>query len=209
MVYYNWRYYNEKEGRWLRQDPANGLNYGNLYVMLKNQMMRSMDYLGREEITMVEPPEDEIFYFPTVNTDDKKENPLFITREQVLEFGRAVASVANKRIKGKTCYNISIYYKGAATKSLVLNASCDIIFIIGHGEVINGQQYIYLKDGPLAINKIKGKECVPIGCYIGENKGKITLHGALDQLINALYELANNDKCPGKNIRIFSGPLLL
>lgn len=209
MVYYNWRYYNEKEGRWLRQDPANGLNYGNLYVMLKNQMMRSMDYLGRKEITMVGPPEDEIFYFPSVNTDDKKENPLFITREQVLEFGRAVASVANKRIKGKTCYNISIYYKGAATKSLVLNASCDIIFIIGHGDIINGKQYIYLKDGPLEINKIKGKECVPIGCYIGENKGRTTLHAALDQLINALYELAHNDKCPGKKIRIFSGPLLL
>jgi RHS repeat-associated protein len=47
LVYYNYRYYDADMGRWISRDPAEeGLGGQNLYVMVGNNTMMHVDYLG-------------------------------------------------------------------------------------------------------------------------------------------------------------------
>ncbi len=208
LVYYNWRYYNPLSGRWNKRDLAkNSINSKNLYTLLNNQILQNMDYLGKENTAWVYPPKEEIFYFPVVDSEGE-EAQFHVTEKNVYEFYTAAGKVNEKMINGKKCYSVKIYNRDAATIYQVLNADCDIIFLIGHGQLIQGKQVIYLKDGKLELDRIKNKECIPIGCYLGKNKAEITITNALLQLIDELNNLANNSECPGKVIHIYSGPLI-
>ena len=46
LVYYNFRYYSPELGRWLSRDPIEEQGGYNLYVMLTNNTINSLDYLG-------------------------------------------------------------------------------------------------------------------------------------------------------------------
>ncbi len=52
MVYYNWRYYNTRDGRWLRRDRIHEFDGFNLYSYLKNHVHRC-DYLGEFLLTSI------------------------------------------------------------------------------------------------------------------------------------------------------------
>ena len=45
LVYYNYRYYNPRDGRWTRRDPV-GEEMGNLYCYIDNDVIEDTDYLG-------------------------------------------------------------------------------------------------------------------------------------------------------------------
>ena len=45
LVYYNYRYYNPRDGRWTRREPI-GEEMGNLYCYIDNDIIEDTDYLG-------------------------------------------------------------------------------------------------------------------------------------------------------------------
>ncbi|QWP05413.1 RHS repeat domain-containing protein [Akkermansia muciniphila] len=48
LVYYNYRYYNPKDGRWINRDPIAEQGGWNLYGFVDNGVVFSIDYLGKE-----------------------------------------------------------------------------------------------------------------------------------------------------------------
>jgi RHS repeat-associated protein len=50
LVYYNYRYYSPKLGRWLNLDPIEEQSNINLYTMVENDPQNYWDYLGRESV---------------------------------------------------------------------------------------------------------------------------------------------------------------
>jgi len=46
LVYYGFRYYSPELGRWVNRDPLGEEDGGNLYGMLKNDLINFVDYLG-------------------------------------------------------------------------------------------------------------------------------------------------------------------
>ena len=48
LVYYNYRYYNPKDGRWINRDPITEQGGWNLYGFVDNEVVFSIDYLGKE-----------------------------------------------------------------------------------------------------------------------------------------------------------------
>ena len=46
LVYYNFRYYNPRDGRWTRRDPVARMNTFNLYTYCKNNLISRYDILG-------------------------------------------------------------------------------------------------------------------------------------------------------------------
>lgn len=46
LVYYNYRYYNSLEGRWIGRDPIGEVEIWNLYEISKNHPNVESDYLG-------------------------------------------------------------------------------------------------------------------------------------------------------------------
>ena len=46
MVYYNFRYYNPREGRWISRDPIGEEEEANLYAFLHNKVLEELDDLG-------------------------------------------------------------------------------------------------------------------------------------------------------------------
>lgn len=48
LVYYNYRYYNPADGRWINRDPIAEEGGWNLYGFVDNEVVFSIDYLGKE-----------------------------------------------------------------------------------------------------------------------------------------------------------------
>ena len=46
LVYYNFRYYNPRDGRWTRRDPAGVYGNKSLYSYVLNQVVMRLDELG-------------------------------------------------------------------------------------------------------------------------------------------------------------------
>ena len=46
LVYYNYRYYDSETGRWLSKDPIQELGGANLYAMVNNKTINTIDILG-------------------------------------------------------------------------------------------------------------------------------------------------------------------
>ena len=46
LIYYNYRYYNPADGRWIRRDLVKGISDNNLYLSIKNSPVYENDYLG-------------------------------------------------------------------------------------------------------------------------------------------------------------------
>ncbi len=49
LVYYNYRYYNPKWGRWIKRDPMGEQGGVNLYAFVRNRTLDSVDTLGLKE----------------------------------------------------------------------------------------------------------------------------------------------------------------
>ncbi len=47
LVYYNYRYYNPRDGKWTRRDPAEINRETNLYCFVNSRPIRLCDFLGR------------------------------------------------------------------------------------------------------------------------------------------------------------------
>ena len=48
LVYYNYRFYNPRDGRWINRDPIAEEGGWNLYGFVDNEVVFSIDYLGKE-----------------------------------------------------------------------------------------------------------------------------------------------------------------
>ena len=48
LVYYNYRFYNPRDGRWINRDPIAEEGGWNLYGFVDNGVVFSIDYLGKE-----------------------------------------------------------------------------------------------------------------------------------------------------------------
>ena len=48
LVYYNYRYYNPADGRWINRDPIAEEGGWNLYGFVDNEVVFSIDYLGND-----------------------------------------------------------------------------------------------------------------------------------------------------------------
>lgn len=48
LVYYNYRYYNPADGRWINRDPIAEEGGWNLYGFVDNEVVFTIDYLGKE-----------------------------------------------------------------------------------------------------------------------------------------------------------------
>ena len=48
LAYYNYRFYNPKDGRWINRDPIAEQGGWNLYGFVDNGVVFSIDYLGKE-----------------------------------------------------------------------------------------------------------------------------------------------------------------
>ena len=52
LVYYNWRYYNTQNGRWLKMDPIGIRAEKNMYSFLANDFMSAIDLLGLNAVVV-------------------------------------------------------------------------------------------------------------------------------------------------------------
>ena len=50
LVYYNYRYYNPADGRWINRDPIAEEGGWNLYGFVRNVPMICTDYLGKDTL---------------------------------------------------------------------------------------------------------------------------------------------------------------
>lgn len=132
-----------------------------------------------------------------------------ILEEDVNRFYEAVLKLMNKQKNCKPCYKVAVELTDAVSSDLVLKYSnvCDIIFLIGHGAKRGNKEYIRLKDREICLDEIKVERVIPIGCYVGEIKGKITHTGMINRLTEKINAMAQDDSCPRKNVCIFSGPI--
>ena len=57
LVYYNYRYYNPQNGRWISRDPAEEEKTNNLYWFVRNNPPNTFDILGRQcpDMSWVQP----------------------------------------------------------------------------------------------------------------------------------------------------------
>ena len=46
LIYYNYRYLNPTDGRWINRDPIREYGGRNLYGFIKNRIFKQLDYLG-------------------------------------------------------------------------------------------------------------------------------------------------------------------
>ncbi len=182
-------------------------NILNNKVYVNNRPISRNDYLGKNEIEFVIPkPDQEIFLYPVVTIGSNSSGP-YISEEHVTEFYSVVNIINARKINSKQCYTVKVLMRKAASSKHVMQKGCDIIFIIGHGDFRNGEEYIKLTDGLFRIRKIK-QSCIPIGCYVGDNRGRQTTHvGMIKLLTEKLKEYATTNECPGKIICVYSGPL--
>ena len=56
LVYYNYRYYNPKDGRWINRDPIAEQGGWNLYAFLGNSTQNQVDRLGLESYEKIKVP---------------------------------------------------------------------------------------------------------------------------------------------------------
>ena len=50
LVYYNYRYYNPQNGRWISREPAGEIDGWNLYSFVNNKLTQHIDFLGFQAI---------------------------------------------------------------------------------------------------------------------------------------------------------------
>ena len=50
LVYYNYRYYNPENGRWMSREPAEEIDGWNLYSFVNNKLTQHIDFLGFQAI---------------------------------------------------------------------------------------------------------------------------------------------------------------
>ena len=62
LVYYNYRYYNPQNGRWISRDPADEQSGWNLYIFVKNNTCLYSDTLGLSEDSETECCKDGVKY---------------------------------------------------------------------------------------------------------------------------------------------------
>ena len=77
LVYYNYRYYNPKWGRWTKRDPMGEQGGVNLYAFVRNRTLDSVDTLGLKEKISVGKCEILIIYghyFPSGSSMDGLQN---------------------------------------------------------------------------------------------------------------------------------------
>ena len=136
--------------------------------------------------------------------------PLLVTlRRMILTYFILLLLNCITNVGKKRCYRVRIKQDSAATEGDLNRFGCDIIFIIGHGQKIDGQDYVKLKDGNICISNYNknGIHCEGIGCYISGEKGTIPHTHALRKLAKKIQNLYNSPDCPGKTVCVFSGPV--
>ena len=213
LVYYNYRYYNPTDGRWIRRDFIGMVGGLNWYIYLSNYPVNRIDRLGLRTVT-IPPPSEPIFTYP-YGYDDSHGNTrpgvAFPKHDDFKKLYQALESLHTKERDGKRCYNVYLHTKGPAIVKAVTYAPCDYKFIIGHGRRDNRNEYVRLKDGEVCINTLQknGCQCQAYGCDVGETTGKTTYLAALYLLIKDITALTTSSECPcpPKRVCIFSGPV--
>ena len=71
LVYYNYRYYNPQDGRWISRDPVDEQSGWNLYIFVKNNTCLYSDTLGLSEDAETECCKDGVKYSKIA--DDRSE----------------------------------------------------------------------------------------------------------------------------------------
>ncbi len=204
LVYYNYRYYNPADGRWINRDPIAEEGGWNLYGFVKNDAISKNDGLG-----LVPNEQDPIFIFPYVDENTGYGQMTYASEEEIKKFYDTVNALSQKTVDDKKCYKLYVVKNRSAILKDAQNKKCDIKLIIGHGIKIDGKDFVRLKDGLICINDLNkdGKLCKGFGCCIGENKTTIPHTVAVQQLTAEVNRLLNSEDCPCKNVCILSGPI--
>ena len=175
-------------------------------LWLINRTNYATDYLGRNLSYNFPIPDEEIFLYPVVIIGTNT-NGHYIGETEVKDFYSVVIQINERKKDCKQCYLVQVLMRKAASAHHVMQPGCDIIYIIGHGTHIKGEDYIELADGLFRISRIQ-KPCFPIGCYVGENRGRPTSQvGAIKLLTDKLRKYITIPDCSGKITCVFSGPL--
>ena len=212
LTYYNYRHYNPAEGRWIRRDKEIQ-EKNNIYCYVLNFPALHIDLKGN--ITMCKlcaiklpKPTEPIFLYLYENKGGGT-SISYVTQDDINLFYTSAFKLHNKRRNKKRCYQVRIKQDSAATEGDLNRFGCDIIFIIGHGQKIDGHDYVKLKDGNICISNYNknGIHCEGIGCYISGEKGTIPHTYALRKLAKKIQNLYNSPDCPGKTVCVFSGPV--
>ena len=153
LVYYNYRYYSPRMGRWINRDPIEEEDSVNLYVILQNDPMNLCDILGnkreyrppryypRQPPMPIRPKPATPPGFPKRGPDSNADslinymgvNFISIAWEKALNAAKQPCErKAKKPATCKCCCNITITY--------IYNEAYDVAFIIGSlGYVTKGK----------------------------------------------------------------------
>ena len=59
LVYYNYRHYNPKDGRWICEEQLNEMSIGRWYVYVNNSSLGHQDFLGLLSVSVNRKPSDD------------------------------------------------------------------------------------------------------------------------------------------------------
>jgi RHS repeat-associated protein len=215
LVYYNWRYYNAKAGRWGARDKDDGLNLY-MYVNNNNYLIDVVGlsdiqryvlfnrYKENEEYMFINNDIATFTHVPEKNYKYPTEY-FWIGAENMLKDEINKRNAASKDLQGRQCYQIDIYEKALTLHGLYSLPweGYDKAILITHSMYINEivsyyDTGIYLPDSRQSIKVQIGAPNVEVfGCHLShEVGGKLEYRReVLPLLFQYLDQLKYRDCC--------------
>ena len=215
LVYYNWRYYNAKAGRWGARDKDDGLNLY-MYVNNNNYLIDVVGlsdiqryvlfnrYKENEEYMFINNDIATFTHVPEKNYKYPTEY-YWIGAENMLKDEIDKRNAASKDLQGRQCYQIDIYEKALTLHGLYSLPweGYDKAILITHSMYINEivsyyDTGIYLPDSRQSIKVQIGAPNVEVfGCHLShEVGGKLEYRrDVLPLLFQYLDQLKYRDCC--------------
>lgn len=114
LVYYNYRYYNPADGRWISRDPVAEQGWWNLYEACFNNTITYQDSMGRKVIIISSLPEWDVINFEIYNEQIQQIKNILIEWEKRGDLSRISIKNINKFLGKWTVTVDGEDYKGSA-----------------------------------------------------------------------------------------------
>ena len=211
LIYYNYRHYNPRDGRWISRDPIEEEGRENLYEMLENCPNVKLDYLGLKEknidLDAADPPPGEKTCYGLLEPHPNKWDGTIKQKdiEALYEAVEKVNQITDKL--GRRCYLVMIKatpLNTDAIKSLPGMANKSILSTHTKRQK-NG--FNLISGGKILSDKDIDPRVDVVGCHRGDH-GSISQVGGLYLIIDKIKLIKEKDCCESiESILIATGTL--